>query len=398
MLERVMIISGESSGELYGSLLAYSLKSLHPNIRIVGVGGFRMQSAGVELISGISGAFGLTEAFQAYKKVRDTFNKVKNALVSFKPQILILIDYPDFNIRLAKKAKKLNIKILYYVSPQIWAWRSSRIKTIGRLVDKMAVILPFEEAIYKEAGIPCEFVGHPAVDEIKRLIEESGYSLDDIGSENLKKKVRLELAISDSKTIIALMPGSRPHEIKNLLPVMSDIISELSKNNHYNFIIPVAPNLDAKHLVLFDSLKKRFPDCCIISRDAIKSLITSDMAVIASGTATFQAALLGVPMVVIYKLSPLSYFLGRLLVNIEHFSLVNILLDKSINELPIMRIKELLQNEVNKDNIIAEILKISEDDKHREMIQSVLFKIRELFINKNASIRVSELIEDLYKS
>ncbi len=393
-----MIISGESSGELYGSLLAYSLKSLHPNIRIVGVGGFRMQSAGVELISGISGAFGLTEAFQAYKKVRDTFNKVKNALVSFKPQILILIDYPDFNIRLAKKAKKLNIKILYYVSPQIWAWRSSRIKTIGRLVDKMAVILPFEEAIYKEAGIPCEFVGHPAVDEIKRLIEESGYSLDDIGSENLKKKVRLELAISDSKTIIALMPGSRPHEIKNLLPVMSDIISELSKNNHYNFIIPVAPNLDAKHLVLFDSLKKRFPDCCIISRDAIKSLITSDMAVIASGTATFQAALLGVPMVVIYKLSPLSYFLGRLLVNIEHFSLVNILLDKSINELPIMRIKELLQNEVNKDNIIAEILKISEDDKHREMIQSVLFKIRELFINKNASIRVSELIEDLYKS
>lgn len=398
MLERVMIISGESSGELYGAFLARTLRLLYPNIRIAGVGGSKMESAGVELLSTISGAFGFSEAFKAYKTVKETFDKVIISLTSFNPQVLILIDYPDFNIRVAKKAKELNIRILYYVSPQIWAWRGSRIKTIGRLVDKMAVILPFEEAIYNKAGIPCEFVGHPALDEIREVVTESGYTLEDIGSAGLKQKMRLELGIESRKTLIALMPGSRPHEITNLLPIMADVIADLSKNKSgYKFIIPIAPNIDSKHLILFDSLKERFPDCHIISGESIKSLLASDMAVIASGTATFQAALLGVPMVAIYKLSQVSYFLGRLLVNIEHFSLVNILLDKSIRESPPLRIKELLQSEVNKDNIIEEILRISGDDEYRESIQMLLIKIRELFINKHASMMVAELTANLHR-
>ncbi len=399
MLERVMIISGESSGELYGAFLARTLRLLHPNIRIAGVGGSKMQAAGVELLSEISGAFGLSEAFDAYKEVKETFNKVIISLSNFKPQVLILIDYPDFNIRVAKKAKKLNIKILYYVSPQIWAWRGSRIKTIARLVDKIAVILPFEENIYNKAGIPCEFVGHPALDEIREVVAESGYALEDIDSARLKQKMRLDLGIKSRKTLIALMPGSRPHEITSLLPILSDVISELSKNKtDYQFIIPIAPNIDPKHLIFFDSLKERFSDCRIVNGESIKSLLASDMAVIASGTATFQAAILGVPMIVIYKLSPISYFLGRLLVNIEHFSLVNILLDKSIiMESPSLRIKELLQSEVNKDNIIEEILRISGDDEYRERIQELLIKVRGLFINKHASMRVAELAENLHR-
>lgn len=398
MLERVMIIAGESSGELYGSLLACSLKSLHPNIKIVGVGGSKMQAAGVELISYISGAFGITEALQAYRQLRNTFNKVITTLRTFKPQILILIDYPDFNIRLAKKAKKENIKILYYVSPQIWAWRQSRIKTLRKLVDKMAVILPFEEEIYLKDGVPCEFVGHPALDEIKKTIKALGYSDTDIDSLQLKNRVRSEVSIEASKTVICLMPGSRHHEIRNLLPIMEDVISELNNmNDNFTFIIPVAPNLDKNLLNLFDSVKKRYPDKCILSNDPIKSLIASDIAVIASGTATLQSALLGVPMVVIYKLSPLSYFLGRLLIRIKHFSLVNILLVKSTSESPHYRIKELLQEEVNKENITKEIIRISEDDSYRDNLKSLLLKIRMLFINKTPSQRVAELVEELYK-
>ncbi len=393
-----MIISGESSGELYGALLARSLRIQYPDIKIVGVGGSRMQEADVELISTISGAFGLSEALKAFSKVKEAFNKVISSLQSFKPQVLILIDFPDFNIRIAKKAKKLDIKILYYVSPQIWAWRGSRIKMIGRLVDKMALILPFEEDIYNKAGIPCEFVGHPALDEIRDVVNEAGYTIDDIGNPELKKKIQLELGIELSKTAITLMPGSRPHEITSLLPVLVDVINELTKDKKgYQFIIPIAPNLNSGYLALFDSLKKRFDDCIIINKHSIKSLLASDLAIIASGTATLQAALIGVPMVPIYKLSYFSYLMGKLLVDLNHFSLVNILIDKSIKDDSILRIKELLQGAVTKDNIMQEILRITNDNKYKEDIRTLLFKIRELFIKKNASMRVAELVGYLYK-
>ena len=220
-----MIISGESSGELYGAFLAKALKAHNTGIRIIGVGGDRMKSAGVELISSIASSFGITEAIKTFGKIRKTFRKVCNALNAFNPQVLVLIDYPDFNMRVAREAKKAGIKILYYVSPQVWAWRSGRVKTIGRLVDKMAVILPFEEDIYRKAGVSCEFAGHPVMDEIREVLQHSGFGTRDIGSAALKTAMRKDLGLIPDKPVLTLMPGSRPHEVSKLLPVITDVIN-----------------------------------------------------------------------------------------------------------------------------------------------------------------------------
>ena len=173
-MNTVMIVTGESSGELYGSLLAKALKAKCPETRIIGIGGERMKEAGVEMVSGIASSFGITEAIAAYKTVRATFKKAVDAMEKFSPAILILIDYPDFNIRLAKVAKKKGIKVLYYVSPQVWAWRKGRVKTIAEVSDRIAVILPFEEKIYRGTGVQCEFVGHPVLEEIESMTEDKG--------------------------------------------------------------------------------------------------------------------------------------------------------------------------------------------------------------------------------
>lgn len=397
MLERVMIVSGESSGELYGALLAKALKARNPEISITGIGGDRMQTAGVNLISRISSSFGITEAIKTYSEIKKTFEKVVNALKSFNPQVLVLIDYPDFNMRVAKEAKKLGIKVLYYVSPQVWAWRKGRVKTIGRLIDKMAVILPFEGEIYKHDSIPCEFVGHPILDEIREVLKEAEVRSSDIVSQELKLKVREELGLMPDKPVMTLMPGSRAHEIKKLLPVMSDVVGGMKERHpDYQFVMPVAPNLDSNALsVISNELKKNTHNALHITHHSIKALLSADIALIASGTSALQSALLGVPMVVIYKLSPLTYLIGRLIVKVRHISLVNILLDKSARDDSGLRVKELLQNEANKRNIIMEMSKIIDDSGYRDEMASQLKKVRALFVEKEASSRVAEIVREL---
>jgi len=399
MLERVMIISGESSGELYGALLARTLKLRNPDIKIIGVGGSRMRSAGVELISDISSAFGLLEALSAYRDLKETFRRVIEALSDFKPQILILIDYPDFNFRVADKARARKIKILYYVSPQIWAWRSSRINILKRLVDKIALILPFEEDIYRKAQIPHEFVGHPVMDEIADITAEAGYGIGELRTPKLKEIARKAIGINHEGRLIAMLPGSRRHEITKLLPVMTEVIAELSEGGaDYRFVIPIAPNLDNKLIALFEPLKVRFANCHIIAGESIRSLLASDIAVIASGTSTLQAALLGVPMTIVYKLSPLSYTLGRLIINVRHISLVNILADRSLDDRTSFRVKEMLQEEAHKDNIIGEIKRLTNDRNYVSEMQLMFDRIRLLFIGRQASLRVAELAENLHGS
>lgn len=397
MLERVMIVSGESSGELYGALLAKALKARNPEISITGIGGDRMQTAGVNLISRISSSFGITEAIKTYSEIKKTFEKVVNALKSFNPQVLVLIDYPDFNMRVAKEAKKLGIKVLYYVSPQVWAWRKGRVKTIGRLIDKMAVILPFEGEIYKHDSIPCEFVGHPILDEIREVLKEAEVRSSDIVSQELKSKVREELGLMPDKPVMTLMPGSRAHEIKKLLPVMSDVVGGMKERHpDYQFVMPVAPNLDSNALsVISNELKKNTHNALHITHHSIKALLSADIALIASGTSALQSALLGVPMVVIYKLSPLTYLIGRFIVKVRHISLVNILLDKSARDDSGLRVKELLQNEANKRNIIMEMSKIIDDSGYRDEMASQLKKVRALFVEKEASSRVAEIVREL---
>ncbi len=392
-----MIIAGESSGELYGSLLAKEIRKREKNVKLIGIGGERMKEAGVELISRISDAFGLIEAVKALGSLKKAFRNALNSIKKLKPDVLVLIDYPDFNLKLARKAKKYGIKILYYVSPQVWAWRKGRIKKIAELVDMMAVLLPFEEKIYKEAGVICEFVGHPVMEEIEEVSNlyfkenESIRPLIDTDFRNFFKK---SIGIQTDSKLIALLPGSRPHELERLLPLMADIVKKFKSDNKifskgkFQFCMPLAPNTDEnRYSILLEDLKN---EGVLISKgNSVKVLAASDIAVVASGTATLQTALLEVPMVVVYKLSPLTFFLGKKIIKVSHISLVNILSgSKDV-------VKELLQDNANPDEVLKELKHIIYDTTYKNEMLNNIRKIKRLFAGKKPSERVAEIVLEL---
>ena len=388
-----MIITGESSGELYGSLLSQALKNRYPDLFIPGVGGERMQKAGVELISGISGAFGITELFSALKDLKAAFKKTTEAIKKFMPSVIVLIDYPDFNLKVAEFAKILGIKILYYVSPQVWAWRKGRVKKIARLVDRMAVVLPFEVEIYRQAGVPCEFVGHPIVEEIEDVLRSINppsppFTKGGIIDSGRRAFFKTSLGLNAQLPLISLLPGSRPHELKRLFPLMIEFIRYCKKEfSDYQFCVPLAPNTDeGRYSHYLETLKRE--GVVIKKGESIKVLAASDMSVIASGTATLQAAFLEVPMVVIYKLSPLTYLLGRFFVDVEHISLVNILSKRRV-------VPELLQQKASPEGITMELKKIMEDKPYREEMVKYFRALKEPFSGLGASKRVTEMIIEM---
>lgn len=367
-----MIVAGETSGELYGALLAEALKKKFPQVRVVGIGGERMQAAGVELISGIASAFGLAEAVSSLRTLKETFRKASDAFRKYRPSVLVLIDYPDFNLRLAAEARMLRIPVLYYVSPQVWAWRRGRVKKISRLVDRMAVILPFEEAIYRDTGLEVEFVGHPVLDEIR-------------GMKTGKHALKAELGLDPDLPLISLLPGSRPQELERLLPLVLDIVRACKGTfPGYQYCIPFAPNTDlVKHLSYIDMLKAE--DVSVNKSASLRTLAASDYAVIASGTATLQAALLGVPLVVMYKLFPLTFWLGKRIVKVKWVSLVNILSDREV-------VRELLQKDATVENVLQELHKIMNDAAYRDQMRKAFEDVRAVFAERHASERVADLI------
>ncbi len=379
----IMIISGESSGELYGALLANALKSKWPDVHIIGIGGQRMSEAGVELVSRISDAFGIIEAVASLRKLKTAFNNAVEALEKFRPDVLVLIDYPDFNLKVAKEAKALGIKVLYYVSPQVWAWRKGRVPKIASLVNRMAVLLPFEEKIYKDAGLKCDFVGHPILEEIQGVLAKGN-----------KAEFKTALGLDPDKPLLSLLPGSRPHELKKLLPLMIEVVRQfrndpeiLKGNKEYQFCMPLAPNTDEqKYHGFIETLKKE--GVAIKKGESVKVLAASDMAVVASGTATLQTAFLEVPMVVVYKMSPLEFQIGKRIINVKHISLANILAGKEV-------VVELLQERANPGETIKELKKIIFDIEYRENMINQFKKIKEPFIGKKASQRVADIILEM---
>lgn len=370
-----MIVAGETSGELYGALLAEALKKKVPHLRVIGIGGERMQAAGVELLSGIASAFGLAEAVSSLKALKETFRKASDAFHQYRPSVVVLIDYPDFNLRLAAEARKHNIPVLYYVSPQVWAWRQGRVKKIAGLVDRMAVILPFEEQIYRDTGLDAEFVGHPVLDEMQQIQPD-------------KKTLKTELSLDPDMQLIALLPGSRPHELERLLPLLLDTVRQ-SKHDFpgFQYCIPFAPNTDLlQHKTLIDVLQHE--GVMINKGKSLKTLAASDYAVIASGTATLQAVLLGLPLVVIYKIFPLTFWLGKRIVRVKHVSLVNILSKREV-------VRELLQKDATVENIILELKRMMSDQEYRSQMQQSYDEVRKVFAEKHASDRVSDMVIEM---
>ena len=390
----IMIVAGESSGELYGSLLAKALKSKWPDVHIMGVGGEKMSEAGVELISSISDAFGLTEAISAFTKIKAAFNKTVEALKQCRPAVLVLIDYPDFNLKVAKLARSLGIKILYYVSPQVWAWRKGRVKKIAGLVDRMAVILPFEEEIYRNAGMPCEFIGHPVLEEIESVIGSSK-SIGVQGSafsEERRSLCKAAIGLEPDRPLLSLLPGSRPSELKRHLPLIIEVIRRFKRDPEisgkgYQLCMPLTLNTDeTRYHSYLETLRQEGVN--IKKGESVKVLAASDLAVVASGTATLQTAFLEVPMVVVYKLTPLTYHLGKHIIKVKHISLVNILSGRGV-------VQELIQDRANPGEIVKELKKIITDTKYRENMLHYYRKIKEPVSGKNPSERVAEIVIEM---
>ncbi|MDD2365345.1 MAG: lipid-A-disaccharide synthase [Desulfuromonadaceae bacterium] len=374
---RVMIVAGEASGDIYGADLVKEALQLNSNIHFFGIGGARMREAGVETLvdSSDMAVMGLFEVFKHFRVISSAFIKFKRILLNAPPSLLILIDYPGFNVRLAKIAKKNNVKVLYYISPKVWAWKAGRIREIAASVSRMAVIFPFEVPIYEKAGVPVSFVGHPL--------------LDLVNVEKGKKEAAANFDLDPSKTTIGLFPGSRKSEIERLLPDILAAAELLQKRfPNLQFVIPLASTLTEEDLFPFLKNSKIKP---VITNQKIHDLIRASDAIISvSGTVTLEISLIGTPMVIIYKLAPLTYQVAKRVVKIKHIGLCNIVAEDSI-------VKELIQENASPENISAEIEKILVNETYRENMKKKLTAIRVKLGGGGASKNVAALAVGLLK-
>ena len=372
----VMIIAGEASGDMHGASLVREMLKIDPSLNFYGIGGNKMQDAGVKLLVNAAqiAVVGLTEVISKLGTLFRIIRQVKKSLDEMKPELVILIDYPDFNLNfVAPAAKKRNIKILYFISPQVWAWRKSRINKIKRLVDKMAVILPFEVDTYAAKGFVVDYVGHPLLDLVKPT-----YS---------KQESQIKFNLDESKTTIGLLPGSRRSEVVKLLPEMlkaAEILAQQIQN--LQFILPLADTLEEK--TVGDIISGFTVKVKVISGQTYDAISCCDLAIVASGTATLETALLKVPMVIIYKLSPITYFIGRLIVNAKTIGLANIIAGKTV-------VPELLQKDASADRIAAEALYILTDGERKQEMIKELSAISSKLGNPGAARKTAQLACDM---
>lgn len=372
-----MISCGEPSGDLYAGALAVEIRRREPDALIFGLGGQRLMAGGGQLLADYRGlsVTGLVEALRVVPRSLTVLNRLVDAARDQKPHALVAIDFPDFNFRLARAVKKLGIPVIYYISPQLWAWRKSRMRVIKRIADRMLVIFPFEEQLYRDAGVPVQFVGHPLVD-LARAQEPKADFLSEIG-------------LNPDRPIVALLPGSRPNEVARLLPVMRDAVTAiLAQLPGVQFVIARAPSLDDR---LFSSVQWSPVEPVIVLARTDDVLAVSQVAITASGTATVQAALHGRPMVVVYRLSPLSYRLGRRFVHVEDVAMVNLIAGRRI-------VPELIQDDCTAERIAAETISLLTDPQRAEQTHRALADVRAKLGGPGASGRAAEAVLEVARS
>ena len=334
-----------------------------------------MEDAGVRILVSSSdmAVVGLTEVVSRLRLITGAYLKLRSLLKHDRPDLLILIDYPDFNIALAGVAKRFSVPVLYYISPQVWAWRQGRVKKLVDRVDRMAVILPFEESFYRRKGLDVEYVGHPLLDAIPQ---------DLIRGEALK-----ELGFDSTFPILGLLPGSRKEEIKNLLPAMvqgAEILS--SRYPDLKCVLPLAPTISRQ---LVESITgPSAVEVTIFEGSIYKALKACDVALVTSGTATLETAMMGVPMVIAYRVSPISYWIGRMVIKVPHIGLVNLVAGERI-------VPELIQHEVTPDRLAREALTLLEAGQDRENMIKKMGALRESMGKGNPSERTAKIALDM---
>lgn len=360
------IIAGEASGDLHSSNLMKELSQLDTAATFRCWGGDLMKEQGAVLVKHYRDlAFmGFTEVILNLRTILKNIELCKKDILQHRPDVLILVDYPGFNLRIAEFAKKNGIKVVYYISPQIWAWKQSRVHKIKRVVDKMLVILPFEKEFYKRFNFDVEFVGHPLLDAI------GGFA-------------NIENVVESNKPIIALLPGSRKQEITQMLPLM---LSIKNKFKDYQFVVAGAPSQSP---TFYENLLGD-QDVKIVYNQTYSLLRQSYAALVTSGTATLEAALFGIPEVVCYKGGTLSFQIARQLIKVKYISLVNLIMDKVV-------VKELIQNELNSANLYAELKNIL-DKTSRARIMSDYNELKLLLGGSGASLKAAESIIRLVKN
>jgi len=376
-MAHILIVAGEASGDRIGALLIRELKKITSRHSFIGVGGAFLEAEGVELIgrSGDIDVIGGIEGLSKLPNLYHLYMRLRELILKEKVDVLILIDYPGMNLRLAQLAHKVGIPVIYYVSPQIWAWRPGRIKKMRKTIGRMLVILPFETKIYEKAKIPVSYVGHPLIDMLPNEDREF---------------LRKTLSIKENEMLIALLPGSRKQEIKYLLPEIAKSAVLLKRElEDVKFIIAVAPSLDEEYLhEKWTGLIGDQPiDSILIKGESLKVLLASDVAIVASGTASLEAGLIGVPQVVVYKVNPITYWIGKKLVKVRWLSLVNNILNEQA-------VPELIQHKMKAELIAEKTKELLFDEEKREILREKTRKLKELLGPAGASHRAALEVEE----
>jgi len=363
------IIAGEASGDLHGSNLVTSLRARDHNAKIRAWGGEKMRRSGAKIVKNYHDlAFmGFVEVLINLNTILKNFNFCKKDITEFAPDAIILIDYPGFNLKIAKWAHKRGYKVFYYISPQVWAWKRRRVYTIKKVVDKMLCILPFEKKFYDNYDVDCQFVGHPLLDEISKVELVSKYKFYKSNRLNLKKE------------IIALLPGSRKQEVSRMLTVMLNVVKKFP---NYQFVVACAPSLPMSYYkkIIGDKSGVR-----LVCNRTYQLLQLSSAAIVTSGTATLETALFDVPEVVCYKANKLSYLIARQLAKVKYISLVNLIMDRMV-------VKELIQNDMTADNIVDEIKSLLTNQKRQRKLLEDYEELKYVLGNTGASDRAAETI------
>ncbi|HSE88702.1 MAG TPA: lipid-A-disaccharide synthase [Candidatus Binatia bacterium] len=368
--KQVMLVVGEASGDIHGADLVRALSSKDPTLRFFGVAGEQLKQTNFEVLLNVSqlAGMGFVELAGSVRRIWQAYRTLRQAMRERKPDLLVLIDFPEFNLRLAKLAKKLKIPVLYYVSPQIWAWRRGRVRQIARCVDHMAVVFPFEVPFYESRGVKVSYVGHPLLDIVR--------------SRESREAMLAQLALDSEKRTIAILPGSRRGEVSYHLPVLLDAALRLSQDSEVQFFVIRASTV-GRHEV--ESLLERIPLRIPIVEDKRYDAVNAcDLAWTASGTVTVEAALLLKPMIIVYRLSWLTYALARMLVNIKHVGMVNIMAGKEV-------VPELIQTDFTAEGVVKETRNLLENRDLRDKIVRKLVALRAKLGTPGAADRVANI-------
>jgi len=373
-----MISCGEPSGDLYAGALVRALKEREPGIDAFGFGGDRLRAAGADLIGDYRGfsVTGLSEAIAVLPRSWNMLNRLRDAARSRRPDVFVAIDFPDFNFRLLPSMRALGVKVVYYVSPQLWAWRPKRLETIRRTVDRMLVIFPFETAIYQQAGVPVEFVGHPLVD-LARATRPRADFLRSVG-------------LDPARPVLALLPGSRPNELRHVLPDLATAAPLIAARvPGVQFLIARAPSLDDALFAPVGQVRRAGLPVGLALEATDDVLAAADAAVTASGTATVQAALHGTPMVIVYRLSGFTYAIGKRFVRVKSYGMVNLVAGHPI-------VPELIQQGFTPDAVAHEAISLLTDRPRADAMRRDLATVRAKLGGPGASVRAAEGVRSVF--